>query len=477
MADSMTKTHRRAYPTVTLVLLAVNVPIAVLVGFLLVTDYRREMRRATDARRVTLGDEAGVIGNALLRLTEPGESADITAFLESSCAETAGPDSPGHWINVRWNGRALHTHTSQAGQAISMDAADSSRETIAGRFSSGNLTVEVWELAAEIRRSVRGEILMHVSWLLGIAALAALIVDVVLVRLIAKPTMQLAAAVKRLGSQQFEIEPTSFLSSELNELSESIAAMAKSLHVAQSNRATAMKRAEQIQRKLLPSKVDVPGLCIATHYQPAEEVAGDIYDVMKLRDGSWLIYVADLVGHGIPAAMSASILKLVIDSAAVGCTDPGLLMGRVNRALPRYLAEDGFATAIMLRWNAESKELQFASAGHEPMLLVHEGETKSIEATGLPLGIDVALDWKTETIQLHPGDRFMLLTDGISEATNKSEEMFGRTRIQQLALDDGYACVAELARTFADRVSAHIGDQPSQDDITLLVAQCQESKA
>ena len=128
----------------------------------------------------------------------------------------------------------------------------------------------------------------------------------------------------------------------------------------------------------------------------------------------------------------------------------------------------------MLRWNAESKELKFASAGHEPMLLIHEGEMQSIEATGLPLGVDETLDWKTETIQLHHGDRFMLLTDGISEATNESGEMFGRTRIQQLAVDDGHACIAELARTFADRVNAHIGGQPSQDDITLLVAQCLE---
>ncbi|QDV85313.1 Phosphoserine phosphatase RsbU [Stieleria magnilauensis] len=474
MGDRVTKNHRRAYPTVSLLLVAVNIPLALLVGLLLVTDYRREMRRATDERRITLSDEAGVIGSALLRLSDPDDTAAITAFLESSCAETAGPDSPGHWIDVRWNGCKLHTHTGPIDSTVSVDAPNFSLEVIAGRFSSGLLTVEVSELAADIRRSVRGEILMHVSWLLGIAALAAVIVDVVLVRLIARPTMQLAASVIRLGSQQFEVEPTSFLSLELNDLSESISAMADSLNAAQANRATAMKRAEQIQRNLLPNRIDVPGLRIATHYQPAEEVAGDIYDVMKLRDGSWLIYVADLVGHGIPAAMSASILKLVIDSAAVGCTDPGELMGRVNRALPRYLAEDGFATAIMLRWNAESKELKFASAGHEPMLLIHEGEMQSIEATGLPLGVDETLDWKTETIQLHHGDRFMLLTDGISEATNESGEMFGRTRIQQLAVDDGHACIAELARTFADRVNAHIGGQPSQDDITLLVAQCLE---
>jgi serine phosphatase RsbU (regulator of sigma subunit) len=314
---------------------------------------------------------------------------------------------------------------------------------------------------------------MRVCWLLAVAGMAALIVDLVLVRLIATPTSQLAVSVKKLGTQQFEVEPGQFLSRELNDLSQSIAAMAGSLNAAQANRVVAMKRAEQIQRNLLPQQIDVPGLSIATHYQPAEEVAGDIYDVLKLRDGSWLIYVADLVGHGIPAAMSASILKVIIDSAAVGCTDPGELMGQVNRKLPRYLAEDGFATAIIMRWTVESRTLKIASAGHEPMLLICGNEMQSIEATGLPLGVDVTLDWTTETIQLRPGDRFMLLTDGISEAADKNGEMFGRTRVQQLAMNNNSTRVAEFAQMVADHVNSHIGDQPSQDDITLLVAQCE----
>lgn len=127
----------------------------------------------------------------------------------------------------------------------------------------------------------------------------------------------------------------------------------------------------------------------------------------------------------------------------------------------------------MLRWQMDSQEVTFASAGHEPMLVIQEQKLHSFEAAGLPLGVDTTLDWQTETIQLHPGDRFILLTDGISEATNEGDEMFGHTRIQQPAINNGYTCVAEFARKLAEQGNAHTGDQPPQDDITLLVAQCQ----
>jgi len=473
MVDRRRTNVHRSYPTVTLLLLAVNGPLVVLVSLLLVTDYRREMGRAIDARRITLSDEAGLIGTALLQLSDPDDGDAIKSFLESSCAATAGPGTPGHWIDVRWNGRQLHTHT---GPQHSGDLSNRRSAAISGRFSANELRVEVSELAADIRRGVRGEVLVHVSWLLTVAALAALIVDIVLVRLIAGPTKRLAAWVNQLGSERFDMQPQLFRSRELNELSREISSMAGSLHAAQSSRATAMKRAEQIQQHLLPKNINVPGLSIVSHFQPAEEVAGDIYDVMKMQDGSWLIYVADLVGHGIPAAMSASILKMVIESAAVCETDPGEMMGRVNRKLPRYLSEDGFATAIILRWQPELSELTFASAGHEPILILRETTLESLEATGLPLGVDVTLQWTTETIQLRAGDRFLLCTDGICEASDEMNQMFGRTQIQQMMRDHRNTPIKEFVSTMVQRINQHIGDQPAQDDITLLVAQCDGSE-
>lgn len=151
-------------------------------------------------------------------------------------------------------------------------------------------------------------------------------------------------------------------------------------------------------------------------------------------------------------------------------------MGRVNRKLPRYLSEDGFATVIILRWQPELSELTFASAGHEPILILRETTLESLEATGLPLGVDVTLQWTTETIQLRAGDRFLLCTDGICEASDEMNQMFGRTQIQQMMRDHRNTPIKEFVSTMVQRINQHIGDQPAQDDITLLVAQCDGSE-
>ncbi|MCM2371369.1 PP2C family protein-serine/threonine phosphatase [Aporhodopirellula aestuarii] len=469
MTESLQNRPKKSYTTLNLLLLAVNIPLVLLVGLLMVTDYRREMRQATDARRMTLSDEASLIGEALLKLSDPEDEAAIAAFLQSTCSPSAATNSAVCWIHITWNGRQLHTHTTPG---TSNPSEYPNQDAIVGRFSTDQLDVQIIELAADIKRSVRGKILMHVSWLFAFASLAALILDVVLVRLIATPTKRLAASVNRVGSQRFDLRAESFRSHELNELSSAIADMAASLHRVEANRAVAMKRAEQIQRNLLPKETSVPGLEIVPHYQPAEEVAGDIYGVLELRDGSWLIYVADLVGHGVPAAMSASILKMIIDSAVLDCTDPGVLLEQVNEKIPRYLAEDGFATAVMLRWQVDSHQLTVASAGHEPLLLVRGETLESIGATGLPLGIDTSLDWTTETIRLEPGDRLFLLTDGISEAANDSDEMFGRERIEAAIRNNQEAPIEETVTHLIQQVTDHVGSQPAQDDITLLAIQC-----
>ncbi len=477
MTDNTIKVHRRSYPTVTLLLLAVNVPLAVLVALLLVTDYRREMRRATDARSITLSDEASVIGNALLRLSETNDTAAITTFLESSCAETAGPNTPGHWIDVRWNGKRLHTHTGPDSAQNDEPKIGRVQDAIVGRFSSGDLRVAVTERAAEIRRSARGETLMHLSGILGLASLAAIIVDVVLVRLIANPTKRLTKTVEQLQSNQFQMEPLSFRSRELNDLSFQIAQMAESLRHAEADRSGAMRRARDIQNHLLPQRICVPGLAFATHFQPAEDVAGDIYGVMQMRDNSWVIYIADLVGHGIPAAISAAVLKMVIDSAASGTTDPGEIMNRVNRILPRYLSDSEFATAAILRWNPEKAELSCASAGHEPILLMTQQRLVTLDATGIPLGIDPSACWTTRHHSLVPGDRLLLATDGVAETHSPEDRESGRPRLAEMSSHSHSGEIEDFAAHLETEITSHRATAPIEDDVTFLIAECRRIDA
>ena len=473
MNNSATEKHCRSYPTVTLLLLAVNVPLAVLVGVLLVWDYYREMRRATDVRRITLSDEASVIGNALLRLSVPDDVAAIEAFLIASCAETAGPRTPGHWIDVQWNGKRLHTHTDQGiTSQLHQVSGDSRGDAIVGRFTAGSLQVKVTERVAEIRRSARGETLMHLSGIVGLASLAAIIVDFALVLMVVKPTRRLMEAVRRIQSGQFDVEAQSFLSSELNDLSMGIGQMAASLGDMEAARSLAMRRARDIQNHLLPQSICVPGLAFATHFQPAEDVAGDIYGVMKLRDKSWLIFIADLVGHGVPAAISAAVLKMVIESAASNTNEPGAIMNRVNRILPQYLVDGEFATAAILRWDPEKSDLSFASAGHEPVLLLTQHQLITLDATGIPLGIDPTFCWSTKHHQLTPGDRLLLATDGIAETHDPEENEFGRSRLADMFSSSHSEDIEGFAANLRRELAVHRGAGPIEDDVTFLVAEC-----
>ena len=469
--------HRghRSYPTVTLLLLAVNTPLAVFVVALLVIDYQREIGRAANAKRVALRDEASLIGKALLALGDPGEEDAARAFVEGSCAGAAGSDFLGHRIDAHWNGRAIHTHAGSSVLAPGVEGRSSPSDAIAGRFSSGALSVRVSESASGVRRAVRNEMAWHVTGLLGMAGVAALIVDIVLVRIIAQPTTRLANAVARVGKQQFDVGSERFLSRELNELSHAVRAMASSLRVVEGNRATAMERAQRIQRHLLPHSLQVPGLIMASHYQPAEEVAGDIYGVLRTPDGAWLLYIADLVGHGVPAAMSASILKMMIESAAGASADPGEILHRVNQRFPKYLSDGEFATAAVFCWRHRTSQLFFASAGHEPALLLKAGELELLQATGLPLGVDLSLGWTTQEYRLQPGDRVLLGTDGLAEACDATGNMFGRQRIAKLVEQHCQLSVDDLVRLIADQVNEHTAGQPPEDDITLLAAECAKS--
>ncbi len=468
MAMANVGNQPRSYSTATLLLLAVNLPLVAMVGLLLLTDYRREMRRTTDQRRIQLSDEAALIGHALLKLGDPKDLERIDNFLTSSCAETAGPGTPGHWIDVRWDGKRVHSHTGPNGERNQshVDGA------IVGRFAAGDLQVEVTERAAEIRRSARGETLMHLSGILALASLAAIIVDIVLVRVIAKPTRQLIEAVGQLQSNQFEMEPQSFRSRELNNLSLGIAQMAESLRDVEASRSSAMRRARDIQHHLLPQSIDIPGLVFATRFQPAEDVAGDIYGVMQLRDKSWLIYIADLVGHGVPAAISAAVLKMVIDSAAGDTADPGNIMNRVNQILPQYLAESEFATAAILRWRPEKAELSFASAGHEPVLLMTQHRLVTLDATGLPLGIDPTFCWTTTQHKLKPGERILLATDGVAETHDPDDREFGRTRLAETFSNSHSNGIEEFAAHLEREIASHRGAAPIEDDVTFLIAEC-----
>ena len=431
------------------------------------------MRLATDVRRIVLCEQANAIGDLLLRLSNPKDMESIKSVLSAWCTKSTEGESPGRCIGVKWKEKRLHLHDNQGGLPQShLVKCGANQDVIVGRFTVDNLSVSVIEQASAIRSRAKRETLIHLSRFVGLASIAAMIVDIAMVVLIVKPTKQLVDAVARIQFGQFEIETPSFLSSELNNLSVGISTMAATLCKVETARGLEMQRARNIQNHLLPRGVCVTGLEIVSHFEPAEQVAGDIYGIKQLPDKSWLIYIADLVGHGVPAALSAAVLKMLIESAASNASDPATIINRVNRLLPQYLAEGEFATAAVLRWVPDETKLSIASAGHESVLLMTEQGLVTLDSTGIPLGVAPESCWGTRHHQLRLGDRLLLATDGIVEAFDDHGFTFGRSRLAEMFTNSLNDDISGFAKHLKREVAAHRGSRTIEDDTTFLVAEC-----
>jgi phosphoserine phosphatase RsbU/P len=223
--------------------------------------------------------------------------------------------------------------------------------------------------------------------------------------------------------------------------------------------------ARQIQTGLLPDgDVTIAGLRIATRYVPVSSVAGDFYDFLR-TDGAGLgVLIADVAGHGVPAALSASMVKIAIRAQAQRAGLNSILCGNV---------QGQFVTAGYVYLDLKKNQLAYAGAGHPPLLVwrAREKKTVPIEENGLFLGAFPDCAYKDVTFDFEPGDRCVLYTDGILEAPNAQGEEFGNERLREFL-----ASYAQLpAQEFCDALLARIeqwcgrGENKEQhDDLTLV---------
>jgi len=230
-----------------------------------------------------------------------------------------------------------------------------------------------------------------------------------------------------------------------------------------------------IQHSLLPTQLpDIPGMKLAAHYETSRRAGGDYYDFFPLPDGRWGILLADVSGHGTPAAVMMAVTHSIAHAYDGPPTPPGRMLEFVNdRLSTEYTRENGhFVTAFYGVYNPATRELTYANAGHPPPRLRRcgEGTVHLIDgARQFPLGVEAGVDYTDQTHLLHPGDRILFFTDGITEAQNPLGELFGESR-----LDDVLArCRNEPQEVIDDLLNSlrnFTSDLPPQDDRTFLAA-------
>ena len=238
--------------------------------------------------------------------------------------------------------------------------------------------------------------------------------------------------------------------------------------------------AEQIQTSILPREVPRrAGIEIAARYLPMSAVAGDFYDFLTFERNHLGILIADVTGHGVPAALIASMLKVAYASQAAHADDPALVLAGLNKALCGKF-EDHFVTAAYLYVDLDAKLLRYAGAGHPPLLYKNRSnsEARSIEHNGLFLGMFPEAEYSSIEIPLKPGDRYLLYTDGLPESKNASSEEFGVARCMKVLDSHTNLSAGALADQMLSEISRWAtnakGSAGSQDDdMTLIVLDCQ----
>ena len=194
-----------------------------------------------------------------------------------------------------------------------------------------------------------------------------------------------------------------------------------------------LEMARQIQLSILPRETpEMKGLEIAARYIPMSTVAGDFYDFIIVDEKHVGILIADVTGHGLPAALIASMLQVALTAQFAHASEPGRVLAGLNQALCGKFTQH-FVTAAYLFVDMEKSSMSYAGAGHPPLLLWREstGTACELMENGLVLGQFPEATYSVVQVPVGAGDRTVLYTDGIPEATNPSEQEFGGDRFKR----------------------------------------------
>jgi phosphoserine phosphatase RsbU/P len=241
-----------------------------------------------------------------------------------------------------------------------------------------------------------------------------------------------------------------------------------------------LKVVGDIQRSLLPSELpSIAGFELAAHYMTSARAGGDYYDFFPLHGRGWGLFIADVSGHGTPAAVLMAITHAIAHAQPGTHAPPAALLGYLNDRLARSYTRAGtFVTAFYAVLDATSGVLTYSRAGHNPPRLVRDDRVLSLDGVGaLPLGIAEGQKYAQASVTLERGDLLLLYTDGITEAMAplkgaRSPQLFGIERLDEVLK----ACRAESAETcvrrIRDAVTAFSEGAPPTDDQTLIAIRC-----
>jgi len=236
-----------------------------------------------------------------------------------------------------------------------------------------------------------------------------------------------------------------------------------------------LRAVAEIQRSLLPACLpQIPGLRLAAHYQTSRRAGGDYYDFFALPGGQWGILVADVSGHGTPAAVLMAITHSIAHTCCNPPAPPARLLSALNERLASaYTVDNGqFVTAAYAIYDAATRRITYACAGHPaPRIRHRDGRIEPLDGkAAIPLGIAADVSFPEHERTLCEGDTLVLFTDGITEARDPSGELFELHGLDR-ALAESDGSPQDVIRRTLSSVDRFTRGAAAADDRTLLVAQ------
>lgn len=232
-----------------------------------------------------------------------------------------------------------------------------------------------------------------------------------------------------------------------------------------------LELARKVQQAFLPAKnPDIEGYDFYSYYLPADQIGGDYYDYVPLADGQLAIVVADVVGHGVAAAMLMAKLSAETRFLLASGTCPAEAITKLNRHISQ-LGVDKFVTLLCLVLNPATGEVQIVNAGHMAPLWLKSDDTVSEpgdETANLPIGILDDIVYEKSLITINAGDHLVLYTDGINEAPNAKDKMFGIARLQELVRASGDN-VQESGEKIIEDIQVFTKGTEQADDMCLVI--------
>ncbi len=230
--------------------------------------------------------------------------------------------------------------------------------------------------------------------------------------------------------------------------------------------------ARQVQQSMLPRTFPrIPGYSFAAGSEPARQVGGDFYDVIRLDDDRFALAIADVSGKGMPAALFMALTRSLLLAEARRTASPAAVLAAVNRLLLELGEPDMFVTIFYGVVEQAAGCLTYSRAGHDRPLLLRDAQAVELQGSGLALGLleGDRLALSEEQIDLRPGDRLVLYTDGLIDVQAADGRLYDRDRLKNLLQAHSALPPGALCRTVFDHLAAYQGDAEQFDDMTMLI--------